>query len=87
MAGRWRRPWSSTGNMQWRIYPLMVSCAQIHKDFNLGYYGILSDELAGVTSVLTQQAAKLTSDPTDTHVVCLELDNEDPSPAAQLIKA
>ncbi|KFM02579.1 Ragulator complex protein LAMTOR5, partial [Aptenodytes forsteri] len=34
--------------------------------------GTLSDEHAGVISVLAQQAAKLTSDPTDTPVVCLE---------------
>lgn len=37
--------------------------------------GTLSDEHAGVVSVLAQQAAKLTSDPTDTPVVCLESDN------------
>lgn len=54
---------------------------------NLGCYGTLSDEHAGVTSVLTQQAAKLTSDPFDIPVVCLELDNGDPVPVAQLIRA
>ncbi|XP_045672769.1 ragulator complex protein LAMTOR5 isoform X2 [Phyllostomus hastatus] len=32
---------------------------------NLGCRGTLSDEHAGVISVLAQQAAKLTSDPTD----------------------
>ncbi|XP_019330485.1 PREDICTED: ragulator complex protein LAMTOR5 [Aptenodytes forsteri] len=37
--------------------------------------GTLSDEHAGVISVLAQQAAKLTSDPTDTPVVCLESEN------------
>ncbi|XP_023797804.1 ragulator complex protein LAMTOR5, partial [Cyanistes caeruleus] len=37
--------------------------------------GTLSDEHAGIISVLAQQAAKLTSDPTDTPVVCLESDN------------
>uniref|UniRef100_A0A4X2L7M8 Ragulator complex protein LAMTOR5 n=1 Tax=Vombatus ursinus TaxID=29139 RepID=A0A4X2L7M8_VOMUR len=37
--------------------------------------GTLSDEHAGVISVLAQQAAKLTSDPTDIPVVCLESDN------------
>ncbi|XP_009333031.1 PREDICTED: LOW QUALITY PROTEIN: ragulator complex protein LAMTOR5 [Pygoscelis adeliae] len=37
--------------------------------------GTLSDEHAGVISVLAQQAAKLTSDPTDTPVVCLESDS------------
>ena len=43
---------------------------------SLGCLGTLSDEHAGVISVLARQAAKLTSDPTDTPVVCLELDNE-----------
>ncbi|XP_054451148.1 ragulator complex protein LAMTOR5-like [Pteronotus mesoamericanus] len=42
---------------------------------NLGCHGILSDEHAGVMSVLAQQAAKLTLDPTDIPVVCLESDN------------
>ncbi|NWI47667.1 LTOR5 protein, partial [Picathartes gymnocephalus] len=42
---------------------------------NLGCEGTLSDEHAGIISVLAQQAAKLTSDPTDTPVVCLESDN------------
>ncbi|XP_034623434.1 ragulator complex protein LAMTOR5 isoform X1 [Trachemys scripta elegans] len=42
---------------------------------NLGCRGTLSDEHAGVISVLAQQAAKLTSDPTDVPVVCLESDN------------
>ena len=36
---------------------------------NLGCLGTLSDEHAGVISVLARQAAKLTSDPTDTPVV------------------
>ena len=35
----------------------------------------LSDEHAGVISVLAQQAAKLTSYPTGISVVCLESDN------------
>uniref|UniRef100_A0A674GNH4 Ragulator complex protein LAMTOR5 n=8 Tax=Passeriformes TaxID=9126 RepID=A0A674GNH4_TAEGU len=42
---------------------------------NLGCRGTLSDEHAGIISVLAQQAAKLTSDPTDTPVVCLESDS------------
>ncbi|NXB86682.1 LTOR5 protein, partial [Vidua chalybeata] len=42
---------------------------------NLGCEGTLSDEHAGIISVLAQQAAKLTSDPTDTPVVCLESDS------------
>ncbi|KAM8895949.1 ragulator complex protein LAMTOR5-like [Lycaon pictus] len=42
---------------------------------NMSCYGILSDEHAGVISVLAQQAAKLTPDPTDIPVVCLESDN------------
>lgn len=42
---------------------------------NLGCRGTLSDEHAGVISVLAQQAARLTSDPTDIPVVCLESDN------------
>ncbi|NWX28391.1 LTOR5 protein, partial [Notiomystis cincta] len=37
--------------------------------------GTLSDEHAGIISVLAQQAAKLTADPTDTPVVCLESDS------------
>ncbi|XP_029470804.1 ragulator complex protein LAMTOR5 [Rhinatrema bivittatum] len=42
---------------------------------NLGCRGSLSDEHAGVISVLAQQAAKLTSDFTDVPVVCLESDS------------
>uniref|UniRef100_A0A8P0TFU2 Ragulator complex protein LAMTOR5 n=1 Tax=Canis lupus familiaris TaxID=9615 RepID=A0A8P0TFU2_CANLF len=42
---------------------------------NLSCNGTLSDEHAVVVSVLAQQAAKLTSDPTDIPVVCLETDN------------
>ena len=42
---------------------------------NLGCCGTLSDEHARVISVLAQQAAKLTLDPTDIPVVCLESDN------------
>nr|XP_055131809.1 LOW QUALITY PROTEIN: ragulator complex protein LAMTOR5-like [Symphalangus syndactylus] len=43
---------------------------------NLGWRGTLSDEHAGVISVPSQQAVKLTlSDPTDIPVVCLESDN------------
>ncbi|XP_044540455.1 ragulator complex protein LAMTOR5-like, partial [Gracilinanus agilis] len=37
--------------------------------------GTLSNEHAEVISVLAQQAAKLTSDPTDIPIVCLESDN------------
>ncbi|XP_063811084.1 ragulator complex protein LAMTOR5 [Pseudophryne corroboree] len=42
---------------------------------NLGCCGSLSDEHAGVISILPQQAAKLTLDPTDVPVVCLESDS------------
>ncbi|KAM9216835.1 ragulator complex protein LAMTOR5-like [Dugong dugon] len=42
---------------------------------NLGCCGTQSDEQAGVIFVLAWQAAKLTSDPTDIPVVCLESDN------------
>ncbi|XP_044151220.1 ragulator complex protein LAMTOR5-like [Bufo gargarizans] len=42
---------------------------------NLGCCGSLSDEHAGVISILPQQAAQLTADPTDMPVVCLESDN------------
>nr|XP_033810602.1 ragulator complex protein LAMTOR5 [Geotrypetes seraphini] len=42
---------------------------------NLGCRGSLSDEHAGVISVLAQQAAKLTTDSTDVPVVCLECDS------------
>ena len=42
---------------------------------DLGCRGTLSAEHAGVISVLAQQAAKLTSAPTDIPVVCLESDN------------
>uniref|UniRef100_A0A8C9HC74 Ragulator complex protein LAMTOR5 n=1 Tax=Piliocolobus tephrosceles TaxID=591936 RepID=A0A8C9HC74_9PRIM len=42
---------------------------------NLGCHGTLSDEHAGVVSVLAQQAAKLTSDPTDVPLVCPASDN------------
>ncbi|MEE6492133.1 hypothetical protein FKM82_016482 [Ascaphus truei] len=41
---------------------------------NLGCRGSLSDEHAGVISILPQQAAKLTPDSTDIPVVCLESD-------------
>uniref|UniRef100_A0A5F9DCN1 Ragulator complex protein LAMTOR5 n=1 Tax=Oryctolagus cuniculus TaxID=9986 RepID=A0A5F9DCN1_RABIT len=51
-----------------------VTCAD-SQGLNLGRLGLLSDEHAGVISVLAWQAAKLTSDPTDTPVVCLESDN------------
>uniref|UniRef100_A0A8V1A8Q0 Ragulator complex protein LAMTOR5 n=1 Tax=Gallus gallus TaxID=9031 RepID=A0A8V1A8Q0_CHICK len=51
---------------------------------NLGCRGTLSDEHAGVISVLAQQAAKLTSDPTDTPVVCLESDSGSPIAEAAL---
>uniref|UniRef100_A0A3P8UIZ6 Ragulator complex protein LAMTOR5 n=2 Tax=Cynoglossus semilaevis TaxID=244447 RepID=A0A3P8UIZ6_CYNSE len=39
---------------------------------NLGCRGSLTDEHAGVVSVLAKQAAVLTKDPTDTATVCLE---------------
>ncbi|XP_053560777.1 ragulator complex protein LAMTOR5-like [Bombina bombina] len=42
---------------------------------NLGCCGSLTDEYAGVISILPQQAANLTSDPTDVPVVCLESDS------------
>ncbi|KAE8623551.1 hypothetical protein XENTR_v10005650 [Xenopus tropicalis] len=42
---------------------------------SLGCCGSLSDKHAGVISILPQYAAKLTSDPTDVPVVCLESDN------------
>ena len=42
---------------------------------NLGCCGTLWDEHAGVISVLAQQAAKLTLDPTDILVVYLESNN------------
>ncbi|KFO24511.1 Hepatitis B virus X-interacting protein like protein [Fukomys damarensis] len=41
---------------------------------NLGCCGTLSDEHAGMISVLAQQAAKRISDLTDIPVVCLESD-------------
>lgn len=41
----------------------------------LGIYDRTFLEHAGVICVLAQQAAKLTSDPTDIPVVCLESDN------------
>ncbi|KAM9319513.1 ragulator complex protein LAMTOR5 [Gastrophryne carolinensis] len=41
----------------------------------LGCCGSLSDEHAGVISILPQLASKLTSDPTDIPVVCLESDS------------
>uniref|UniRef100_A0A8D0KIG9 Ragulator complex protein LAMTOR5 n=1 Tax=Salvator merianae TaxID=96440 RepID=A0A8D0KIG9_SALMN len=50
-----------------------VLCAD-SQGLNLGCRGTLSDEHAGVISVLAQQAAKLTSDPTDIPIVCLESD-------------
>ncbi|CAI5787676.1 ragulator complex protein LAMTOR5 [Podarcis lilfordi] len=44
------------------------------RGLNLDYRGTLSDEHAGVISVLSQQTAKLMSDPTEIPVVCLESD-------------
>ncbi|VCW66849.1 unnamed protein product [Gulo gulo] len=41
----------------------------------LGCHGSWSDTHAGVISVLAQQAAKQTLDPTNIPVVCLESDN------------
>ncbi|XP_051890741.1 ragulator complex protein LAMTOR5 [Pristis pectinata] len=51
-----------------------VLCAD-EQGLNLGCRGSLIDEHAGVVSVLAQQAAKLTTDPTDVPVICLESDN------------
>ncbi|XP_032898152.1 ragulator complex protein LAMTOR5 [Amblyraja radiata] len=51
-----------------------VLCAD-EQGLNLGCRGSLVDEHAGVVSVLAQQAAKLTADPTDVPVICLESDN------------
>uniref|UniRef100_V9LIH8 Ragulator complex protein LAMTOR5 n=1 Tax=Callorhinchus milii TaxID=7868 RepID=V9LIH8_CALMI len=51
-----------------------VLCADA-QGLNLGCRGSLVDEHAGVVSVLAQQATKLTIDPTDTPVICLESDN------------
>ncbi|XP_072886618.1 ragulator complex protein LAMTOR5 isoform X1 [Hemitrygon akajei] len=51
-----------------------VLCADV-QGLNLGCRGSLIDEHAGVVSVLAQQAAKLTTDPTDVPVICLESDN------------
>lgn len=61
--------WGSTTALRsfLRLWGYIISC--------LPGRGTLSDEHAGVISVLAQQAAKLTSDPTDTPVVCLESDN------------
>ncbi|KAM9216140.1 ragulator complex protein LAMTOR5-like [Dugong dugon] len=42
---------------------------------DLGCCGTLSDEHPGVIFVLAWQAAKLTSEPPDIPVVCLESDN------------
>ncbi|KPP62801.1 Hepatitis B virus X-interacting protein-like [Scleropages formosus] len=42
---------------------------------NLGSRGSLSDEHAGVVSVLATQAVSLMRDPTDTPTVCLESDS------------
>ncbi|CAO2623418.1 Ragulator complex protein LAMTOR5 [Lemmus lemmus] len=51
-----------------------VLCTDL-QGLNLGCRGTLSDEHAGGISVLAQQASKLTCDPTDIPVVCLESDN------------
>ena len=48
-----------------------VLCTDL-QGLNLGCHRTLSDEHAGVISVLAQQAAKLTSYPTGISVVCLE---------------
>ncbi|KAM8895918.1 LOW QUALITY PROTEIN: ragulator complex protein LAMTOR5-like [Lycaon pictus] len=53
--------------------PLLVLCTD--SQVNLGSWGTLSDEHAGVIPVLAQQAAKLTSASTDIPVVCLESHN------------
>ncbi|XP_018412757.1 PREDICTED: ragulator complex protein LAMTOR5 isoform X2 [Nanorana parkeri] len=42
---------------------------------NLGCCGSLSDEHAGIISILPQLAAKLAADHTDVPVVCLESDS------------
>ena len=67
-----------TGELEWdsgmnSIVGVLCTDSQ---GLNLGCRGTLSDEHAGVICVLAQQAAKLTSDPTDIPVVCLESDNE-----------
>ena len=51
-----------------------VLCTDL-QGLNLGCHWTLSDEHAGVVSVLAQQAAKLTSYPSDISVVCLESDS------------
>ena len=57
-----------------QLPPITVHMGSAHIS-PLAGRGTLSDEHAGVISVLAQQAAKLTSDPTDTPVVCLESDS------------
>lgn len=54
---------------------MLESYAQIHKDLIWVAVGPPSSEHAGVISVLVQQAAKLTSDPTDFPAVSVESDN------------
>lgn len=58
------------------VNPSIVGVLYIDlQGLNLGCHRTQSDEHAGVISVLAQQAAKLTSYPTDISVVCLESDN------------
>jgi len=56
------------------VLAIGVLCTDL-QGLNLGCRRTLSDEHAGVISVLAQQAAKLTSYPTGISVVCLESDN------------
>jgi hepatitis B virus X-interacting protein len=57
------------GDTMKKLSIIRVLCTD-SQGLNLNCWGTLSDEHAGVVSVLTQQAAKLTSDPTDIPVVC-----------------
>uniref|UniRef100_A0A8C0ZNW0 Ragulator complex protein LAMTOR5 n=1 Tax=Castor canadensis TaxID=51338 RepID=A0A8C0ZNW0_CASCN len=56
------------GDTMKKLSIIRVLCTD-SQGLNLNCWGTLSDEHAGVVSVLTQQAAKLTSDPTDIPVV------------------
>uniref|UniRef100_A0A8C8B2R0 Ragulator complex protein LAMTOR5 n=1 Tax=Otus sunia TaxID=257818 RepID=A0A8C8B2R0_9STRI len=69
-GGRGEQPPSAPGGGR-----LTLTCGFSQRLPPLAGRGTLSDEHAGVISVLAQQAAKLTSDPTDTPVVCLESDS------------
>ena len=70
-------PGLRTGELEWdsgmnSIVGVLCTDSQ---GLNLGCHGTLYNEHAGLISVLAQQASKLTSDPTDIPVVCLESDN------------